>query len=111
MLVWVLWAVNVISFSCLVAAMSKHQRDLFGRALVQKQSQLLKLVGWTLLSVTLLVTCLTRSPSIGIPIWTCAITFSALVVGLVVTYLPVKFKVISLVAIALSLIFLCLLLA
>lgn len=102
MTVWLLWAVNVISFSCLVAAMSKHQRDLFGRALTPKQNQQLKLGGWSLLAVTLFATCVLRGPSIGASIWTCAITFSALVVGLVATYLPLRLKVINAIAAALS---------
>lgn len=98
MLVWLLCAINVISFSCLAAAMSKHQRDFFGRALSPEQNRLLKLGGWSLLAITL-CTCITlRGPSIGASVWTCAITFSALLVGLVATYLPLRLKMINAIA-------------
>lgn len=102
MLVWILWAINIISLSCLAAAMSKHQRDFFGRALDPKQNQFLTLAGWALLAVSLFASILLRGPSVGASIWVCAITFSALVVGLVATYLPLRLKTVNTVAVVLS---------
>lgn len=102
MLIWLLWAVNIISFSCLIAAMSKHQRDLFGRTLTPTQTRQLKLGGWILLAITLMLSCALRGPSIGASIWTCAITFSALVVGLIATYLPLRLKTLNTIAAVLS---------
>ena len=98
MLVWILCAINIISFSGLAAAMSKHQRDFFGRALDPKQNRLLAAAGWSLLALSMLASVIAKGPSVGISTWVCAITFSALVVGLVATYLPLRLKTVSTVA-------------
>lgn len=88
MLVWLLWAVNIISCSCLAAAMGKHQRDFFGRALEKKYTHLFKFSGWTLLTLSILTSISVMGPSVGLTTLTCTITFSALAVGLIITYLP-----------------------
>lgn len=102
MLVWLLCAINIISFSCLAAAMSKHQRDFFGRALEARQNRLLAAAGWLLLALSMFASAIAKGPSVGISTWVCAITFSALVVGLVATYLPLRLKTVNAVAALLS---------
>lgn len=102
MLVWLLCAINIISFSCLAAAMSKHQRDFFGRTLEPKQNRQLVIVGWSLLVLSMLGSSIAKGPSVGISTWVCAITFSTLVVGLVATYLPLRLKTVNTVVAVLS---------
>ncbi len=102
MLAGLLWSINVISFSCLAAAMSKHQRDFFGRSLEKKQTQLLKLGGWALLLISMVASIPLWGASVGLSVWTCAITFSALVVGLVATYIPLRLKMVNVIAAVLS---------
>lgn len=89
---WLLICVSVFAFSCLACSMQKHQRDIFTAKISDKQSRLFQVVGWLLLGLTAVVAIFWKRASIGLSEWIGCLTFSALIVGLCMTYFPKKIK-------------------
>lgn len=88
MWVLLLWTLNVLSLSCLAAAMGKHQRDLFGHTLVEQQTLILQLVGSVLVFISMILGILVWGGSIGVSVLIGVLTFAALLVTLMITYKP-----------------------
>lgn len=102
MWVLLLWTLNVLSVSCLVAAMGKHQRDLFGHTLVEQQTLVLQLVGSVLVFISMILGILVWGGSIGVPVLIGVLAFAALLVMLMITYKPKGFIALNVGAFILS---------
>ena len=74
--------------------MSKHQKQIFDTELNPKKTQLATILGWVLLIIALILCLLTGFASNMISYWLGSLTFAALVVGLSLSYLASKIKVI-----------------
>lgn len=72
--------------------MQKHQRDIFTAKTSDTQSRLYQIVGWLLLGLTAVIAIIWKGASIGLSEWIGCLTFSALMVGLCMTYFPKKIK-------------------
>ena len=89
---WLLICGLVFAFSCLACSMQKHQRDIFTAKISDKQSRLFQVVGWLLLGLTAVMAIFWKGASLGLSEWIGCLTFSALMVGLCMTYFPKKIK-------------------
>lgn len=89
---WLLICGSVFAFSCLACSMQKHQRDIFTAKTSDTQSRLYQIVGWLLLGLTAVIAIIWKGASIGLSEWIGCLTFSALMVGLCMTYFPKKIK-------------------
>ncbi|MEC8887480.1 MAG: DUF3325 domain-containing protein [Pseudomonadota bacterium] len=89
---WLLICVLVFAFSCLACSMQKHQRDIFTAKISDTQSRLYQIVGWLLLGLMAVIAIIWKGASIGLSEWIGCLTFSALIVGLCMTYFPKKIK-------------------
>ena len=89
-----IWALTSLGFFTLVMSMSKHQKQIFDTELNPKKTQLATILGWVLLIIALILCLLTGFASNMISYWLGSLTFAALVVGLSLSYLASKIKVI-----------------
>ena len=97
-IIWFLliWAISCVGFFALSSTMAKHQKQIFNRELEQQQTRGLSLAGWFLLVVALLL-CLKQAHwSYAISYWIATLSFSALFVGLCISYYPQHVKKIAL---------------
>lgn len=99
-LVWALCNLGFVSLAC---SMSKHQKQIFKRELTQSQSNVATIVGWLFL-VLGLVACLMYQDSISnmISYWIGVLSFSALAVGLSLSYFENQIKTLVLGSVVLS---------
>ena len=87
-----IWSICTVAFFALASCMSKHQKQIFGRELTASKTKLATLVGWVLLIIALVI-CITHGNlSNMISYWVGALTFSALFVGLCLSYFAHKAK-------------------
>ena len=100
-----IWALCNLGFIALASSMSKHQKQIFGQELDAAKTKLATLLGWGLLVVAL-IACLLHGDSISnmISYWIGVLSFSALAVGLTLSYFEHKLKVLAVLSIALALI-------
>ena len=89
-----IWALTSLGFFTLVMSMSKHQKQIFDTELDPVKTQLATILGWVLLIISLTLCLLTGFASNMISYWLGSLTFAALVVGLSLSYLASKIKVI-----------------
>ena len=89
-----IWALTSLGFFALATSMSKHQKQIFDRELDPAKTQLATILGWILLIISLILCLLTGAVSNMISYWLGSLTFAALVVGLSLSYLASKIKVI-----------------
>lgn len=97
------WALCNLGFVGLACSMSKHQKQIFKRELPQSQSHIATIVGWLFLVVGL-VACLMYQDSISnmISYWIGVLSFSALGVGLSLSYFENQIKTLVLGSVVLS---------
>ncbi len=98
-----IWALCNLGFIGLATSMSKHQKQIFGKELNDKQTKLASIVGWLLL-IAGLVACIIHGDSISnmISYWIGVLSFSALMVGLTLSYFAHKVKLLAMVSMILS---------
>jgi hypothetical protein len=89
-----IWAINTLGFIALASSMSKHQKQFFNHELSTSQTKLATSVGWILLIMALILSLLPNTISNGISYWVGVLTFSALFVGLTLSYFAHKIKMI-----------------
>lgn len=88
MTIWLLWCISIWGLSCLAASMSKHQRDLFVAPLSQKITKFLQVAGWSIIVLSAFIAIYVAGISVGLSEWVGVLTFSAFIVGLIITYQP-----------------------
>ncbi|ALH96427.1 DUF3325 domain-containing protein [Acinetobacter equi] len=98
------WSIATLGFIALASSMSKHQKQIFDRELSAGQSQIATLLGWFLLIISLIISLIPYTLSNGISYWVGVLTFSALFVGLNLSYYAHKMKYITIIIIAIALI-------
>lgn len=76
---------SVLGFALLCLGMSRHQRDLFGRALSAVQTRAAKASGWLLVIAAYAGSLLTEGAALGAVYGVGVLTFGALTVALTVT--------------------------
>ena len=89
-----IWALTSLAFFALAMSISKHQKQIFDTELDPAKTQLATIFGWVLLIIALTLCLLTGAVSNMISYWLGSLTFAALVVGLSLSYLASKIKVI-----------------
>ena len=89
-----IWALTSLGFFALAMSMSKHQKQIFGTELKPAKTQIATILGWVLLIIALILCLLTGAASNMISYWLGSLTFATLVVGLSLSYLENKIKVI-----------------
>ncbi|WP_168526518.1 DUF3325 domain-containing protein [Acinetobacter sp. A3] len=90
-----IWSLSAIGFIALAASMSKHQKQIFGKELDAGKTRLATLAGWGLLIIALIFCLFSGTISNMVSYWLGSLTFAAFAVGLSLTYLESKIKVIS----------------
>ncbi|QWT19465.1 DUF3325 domain-containing protein [Bacillus sp. NP157] len=74
-------------FAALSLGMSRHQRDVLGRALPARTTRAVKWSGWVLLALAWAAAIASDGAALGSVYWIGALTFAALVVAFSVTRL------------------------
>ena len=82
-----IWSLCSIAFFALASAMSKHQKQIFEHELDLSQTRLASILGWVLLIIALIICMISAQLSNMISYWIGVLTFSALFVGLCLSYL------------------------
>jgi len=77
----------LLGFAALSMGMSRHQRDVLGKALPAARTRSVKLAGWLLLAASWAAAIASDGAALGSVYWLGALTFGALVVALSVTRL------------------------
>lgn len=90
-----IWTLTSLGFFALAMSMSKHQKKIFDTELDPAKTLLATILGWLLLIIALILCLLTGAVSNMISYWLGSLTFAALVVGLSLSYLESKIKVIA----------------
>ena len=93
-MIWflIIWSINCVGLFALSASMSKHQKQIFGRELTQKQNRWLSLAGWLILVCALMLCMRQGHLSNQISYWLGVLTLSALFCGLCLSYQAHHFK-------------------
>lgn len=97
-----IWALCSIAFLALASSMAKHQKQIFGHELERSKTHFAALSGWGLLIIALIICMMSAQLSNMISYWIGVLTFSALFVGLCLSYFEAHIKKI---AITISIIF------
>ncbi|WP_298144127.1 DUF3325 domain-containing protein [uncultured Acinetobacter sp.] len=99
------WALCNLGFIALACSMSKHQKQIFKRELDPQKTRLATVIGWILLTLGL-ISCLIYQDSISNMISYClgVLSFSALAVGLSLSYFENHVKTLALASVVLTLI-------
>ncbi|UPG94624.1 DUF3325 domain-containing protein [Luteibacter aegosomatissinici] len=77
----------MLGFAALSMGMSRHQRDVLGKALPAPTTKALKAAGWLLLTASWAAAIASDGAALGSVYWIGALTFGALVVAFSVTRL------------------------
>ena len=99
-----IWALTSLGFFALATSMSKHQKQIFDTELNPAKTQLATILGWVLLILALILCLCTGAISNMISYWLGSLTFAALVVGLSLSYLASRIKVIVMFCVFIALI-------
>lgn len=101
-----IWALTSLGFFALAMSMSmsKHQKQIFDTEPAPAKTQLATILGWVLLILALILCLCTGAASNMISYWLGSLTFAALVVGLSLSYLENKIKVIVMFCVFIALI-------
>ena len=97
-----IWSLSALGFIALAASISKHQKQIFGKELDAGKLLLATLVGWGLLIIALIFCLFNGVISNMVSYWLGSLTFAALAVGLSLTYLENKIKVITIVFVGIA---------
>ena len=98
-----IWSLTCLAFFALACSISKHQKQIFNRPLDVKQTHLATIAGWSLLIISLMICLMVGKISNMVSYWVGALTFSALFVGLCLSYFPTRIQPITCVCIAITL--------
>ena len=90
-----IWSLTTLGFIALAGSMSKHQKQMFGKELDANKTRLATIIGWVLLIIGLILCLFAGTVSNMVSYWLGSLTFAALAVGLSLTYLESKIKVIT----------------
>lgn len=94
-----IWSLCSVAFFALASSMSKHQKQIFGDELDVAKTRYAALTGWILLIVALILCMMSAQLSNMISYWIGVLTFSALFVGLCLSYLNAYIKKIVIVCV------------
>lgn len=83
-----IFVLSVLAFACLAAAISRHGQVLLRRAPTAAQQQRLRLAGWSLLLLTVIVCCLGWQADVGLVMWLGWLTVAGLLLVLAISYWP-----------------------
>lgn len=90
-----IWSLCSIAFFALASSMSKHQKQIFGHELASSKTRLVLILGWVLLLIALILCIMSAQLSNMISYWIGVLTFSALFVGLCISYLATHIQKIT----------------
>lgn len=85
-----------LAFIALASSMSKHQKQIFGNQLNAKQTRYATIIGWLLLTFSLVICILSGKLSNMLSFWVGVLSFSALFVGVSLSYFEQKIKAFTL---------------
>lgn len=85
-----------LAFIALASSMSKHQKQIFGNELNAKQTRYATIIGWLLLTFSLVICILSGKLSNMLSFWVGVISFAALFVGVSLSYFEQKIKAFAL---------------
>lgn len=92
-----IWSLSGLGFISLAASMSKHQKQIFAQELEASKSHVAQVCGWILLAISLVLSVSSSTLSNGISYWIGILTFSALAIGLCLSYYSHKMKLFTLI--------------
>lgn len=98
-----IWSITSLGFFALAASMQKHQKQIFGYSLNTSKTILASIFGWLLLIIGLILCLFAGAMSNMISYWIGSLSFSALFVGLSLSYAAMKIKSIIIVCFLLTL--------
>lgn len=87
-----IWSLSSLAFIALASAMSKHQKQIYEHELSPRQTQLASITGWALLLISLIICLISGQLSSMLSFWVGVLTFSALFVGVLLSYYSLKMK-------------------
>ena len=76
-----IWSLSSLAFIALASSMSKHQKQIFGNELNTIQTRYATIIGWLLLTFSLVICILSGKLSNMLSFWVGVISFAALFVG------------------------------
>ena len=98
-----IWSLSSLAFIALASSMSKHQKQIFGNELNAKQTRYATIIGWLLLTFSLVICILSGKLSNMLSFWVGVLSFAALFVGVSLSYFEQKIKAFTLALCMLSL--------
>ena len=98
-----IWSLSSLAFIALASSMSKHQKQIFGNELNAKQTRYSTIIGWLLLTFSLVICILSGKLSNMLSFWVGVLSFAALFVGVSLSYFEQKIKAFTLALCILSL--------
>lgn len=98
-----IWSLSSLAFIALASSMSKHQKQIFGNELNAKQTRYATIIGWLLLTFSLVICILSGKLSNMLSFWVGVLSFAALFVGVSLSYFEQKIKAFTLALCILSL--------
>ena len=103
-----MWSLNNLAFFALASSMSKHQKQMFARELAPTHTRFASIAGWIILALTLMACISVAQISNGISYWIGTLSFSALFVGLSLSYYAHKTKLLAILCVLVAIIsFIC----
>lgn len=96
-------SLSSLAFIALASSMSKHQKQIFGNQLNAKQTRYATIIGWLLLTFSLVICILSGKLSNMLSFWVGVLSFAALFVGVSLSYFEQKIKAFTLALCMLSL--------
>lgn len=97
-----IWSLGNVAFFALASAMTKHQKQIYGKELTAQQTKIAKAIGWIVLILALILCLQNGQWSNMVSYWVLVLSFSAVAMGLVLSYLEQKAKIFSVLSMALS---------
>jgi len=98
-----IWSLSSLAFIALASSMSKHQKQILGNELNTIQPRYATIIGWLLLTFSLVICILSGKLSNMLSFWVGVISFAALFVGVSLSYFEQKIKAFTLTLCILSL--------
>ncbi|WP_336929289.1 DUF3325 domain-containing protein [Acinetobacter tandoii] len=98
-----IWSLCSLAFIALASSMLKHQKQIFGNELNTIQTRYATIIGWLLLTFSLVICILSGKLSNMLSFWVGVLSFSALFVGVSLSYFEQKIKAFTLALCILSL--------
>lgn len=81
-----IWAWSSLGFFALASGMEKHQKQIFLKVFDAKKTFIFTIFGWLILISTLVICLMAGAISTMLSYWIGSLTFSALMVGLTLSY-------------------------